>query len=136
MKTTLKLLFALIISVSLLQVSCKKDDDEKEEESAKIATVTTTAVTNIQPTTCTTGGNITDDGNAEISMRGVCYSRTELLPTLADNDGLTTNGSGSGAFTAMPSGLLNGSVYYVRAYATNSQGTGYGEVLLFTTVGK
>ncbi|MDR2972977.1 MAG: hypothetical protein LBU83_13815 [Bacteroidales bacterium] len=97
---------------------------------AKLPKVTTNAVTNITATSATSGGNVTDNGNSPVTARGVCWSTSEN-PTIADNK--TTNGTGTGSFTSDISGLDKETVYYVRAYATNSIGTAYGEQMNFTT---
>ena len=94
-------------------------------------TVTTDDVTNITQTTATSGGNVTSDGGAAVTVRGVCWS-TSQNPTTADN--LTTDGSGIGAFISSLTGLTANTTYYVRAYATNSAGTSYGNEKSFTTL--
>lgn len=97
-----------------------------------IPVVTTTAVSAITQTTSQSGGNVASDGGAAVTARGVCWS-TDPTPTIADNK--TTDGSGTGSFTSAITGLNTGTNYYVRAYATNSMGTGYGSALQFTTSG-
>jgi uncharacterized protein (TIGR02145 family) len=94
-------------------------------------TVTTNSVTNILYTTVTTGGNVTDDGGATVTARGVCWS-TLQNPTILDN--YTTDGLGTGSFVSNITGLTQNTTYYVRAYATNIMGTGYGNELSFTTL--
>src|SRR4030043_1959421 len=64
-----------------------------------------------------------------VTARGVCWSTSEN-PTLSSDH--TTNGSGSGIFISNLGGLTPGITYYVRAYATNSQGTAYGNQVSFT----
>ena len=93
--------------------------------------VTTAAVTNITQTTATSGGNVTSDGGATVTARGVCWS-TATSPTTANSH--TTDGSGTGTFTSSLTGLTMGTLYYVRAYATNSTGTAYGNQVTFTTL--
>ena len=93
-------------------------------------TVTTTAVSSITTTTAESGGNVTNDGGASVTARGVCWSTSEN-PTISDSK--TTDGTGTGEFTSSITGLSPGTTYYVRAYATNSAGTGYGEQRSFTT---
>ncbi|MBO6050678.1 MAG: hypothetical protein J6P65_01705 [Bacteroidales bacterium] len=93
-------------------------------------TVLTTPVTSITATSATCGGEVTDDGGATVTARGVCWS-TSQNPTVSDYH--TTNGTGIGSFTSNITGLTPITTYYVRAYATNSIGTAYGEVLTFTT---
>ncbi len=97
---------------------------------AILPSVTTTAVTNITQTTATSGGNVTSDGGATVTARGVCWNTTGN-PTIANIK--TTNGTGSGTFTSSITGLTANTTYYVRAYATNSQGTSYGNAVQFTT---
>jgi parallel beta-helix repeat protein len=91
----------------------------------------TTAASAITGTTATSGGNVTGDGGAAVTARGVCWS-TSANPTTANSK--TTNGTGTGTFTSSITGLTAGALYYVRAYATNSAGTGYGTQISFTTV--
>ncbi len=97
---------------------------------ATLPTLTTTEVSSITGTTATSGGNITSDGGAAITAYGVCWSTSDN-PTTADSK--TTDGAGTGAFTSSITGLTAGTMYYVRAYATNSAGTAYGNQQTFTT---
>jgi uncharacterized protein (TIGR02145 family) len=94
-------------------------------------TVTSTTATAITTTTATTGGNITKDGGAAVTARGVVYS-TSTNPTIALTT-KTTDGTGIGSFTSSLTGLTANTTYYVRAYATNSTGTSYGNEISFTT---
>ncbi|MCR4872520.1 MAG: hypothetical protein K5885_03130 [Bacteroidales bacterium] len=94
-------------------------------------TVTTAAATAITATGATCGGNVTDDGNATVTARGVCWSTTSIEPTLSDYH--TTDGAGTGTFTSNLASLTSGTTYFVRAYATNSEGTAYGSTISFTT---
>ena len=98
--------------------------------SASIPIVNTSAVSDIAATSATCGGNVTSDGSATITTRGVCWS-TSQSPTVADAH--TSDGAGTGTFTSSITGLTAGTTYYVRAYATNSSGTAYGVILTFTT---
>jgi uncharacterized protein (TIGR02145 family) len=98
---------------------------------ATLPTITTTAISAITSTTATSGGNITNDGGSAIKARGVCWS-TIQNPTIVDSK--TLNGTGSGNFTSSLTGLTTGATYYVRAYATNSVGTAYGNQQSFTTI--
>ena len=90
----------------------------------------TNNVTAITSTSAVCGGNVTSDGNATVTARGVCWS-TSPNPTI--NNSKTTNGTGTGSFTSNITGLTANTTYYVRAYATNSKGTAYGEEKSFTT---
>jgi len=95
-----------------------------------LATLTTLPIGNITDIAATTGGNITNDGGTPVTQRGVAWS-TSPNPTTANNS--TTNGSGTGSFTSNLTGLSASTTYYVRAYATNSAGTAYGNEVSFTT---
>ena len=92
--------------------------------------VTTTSPSSVTTTTATCGGNVASNGGATVTARGVCWS-TSTGPDTSDNK--TSNGTGLGSFTSTLSNLTPGTEYYVRAYATNSQGTGYGSEMSFTT---
>jgi hypothetical protein len=76
-------------------------------------TVTTTAISNITSTSADSGGNVTSDGGAVVTARGVCWS-TSPNPTTSDNT--TSNGTGTGIFTSNITGLMENTTYYVRAY--------------------
>lgn len=93
-------------------------------------TVTTNSVSNITQTSAVCGGNVTFSGQSNVTARGVCWSTTQN-PTV--NGSHTTNGSGTGSFTSNITGLSPNTTYYVKAYATNSQGTSYGLQCTFTT---
>lgn len=93
--------------------------------------LTTFDVTNIAGTSASCGGNITTDGGAPVIARGVCWS-TKRNPTINDNK--TSDGTGIGNFTSVITGLSGNSGYFVRAFATNKKGTGYGPEVLFGTV--
>ncbi len=97
---------------------------------AATATVNTNSVTDITQTTAKTGGNITSDGGSDVSARGVCWSIGEH-PTLSASN--TLNGNGTGSFTSSLIGLTANTTYYVRAYAINLAGTGYGNLVSFKT---
>ena len=96
----------------------------------QLPTVITTAVNNVAQTIATCGGNVTSDGGATVTARGVCWS-TSQNPTTTDSH--TSDGSGTGSFTSNLTGLTSSTTYYVRAYATNSAGTSYGNEVSFTT---
>ena len=99
-------------------------------QSISAPAVTTSSVSNITQTTATCGGNVICDGGFAVTARGVCWS-TSPNPTVSDSH--TTDGSGTGSFTSNITGLTANTTYYVRAYATNSAGTSYGEQKSFTT---
>ena len=97
----------------------------------RVPRVTTTEVYGITNNSAIVGGNVTYDGGYTVTTRGVCWSATNPVPTVASNH--TICGAGLGSFTITITGLSPNTHYYVRAYATNSIGTGYGETVSFTT---
>ena len=97
---------------------------------AELPTVITTQVSSVTAASASGGGNVTSDGGAAVTARGVCWS-TSPNPTTADNH--TTDGTGTGVFTSLITGLTPNTTYYVRAYATNAIGTAYGNQVTFTT---
>lgn len=99
-------------------------------QTISLPTVTTAEVSDITSSTATCGGNVTSDGGATVTARGVCWS-TSSNPTISNSH--TSDGSGTGAFTSSITGLSESTTYHVRAYATNSQGTAYGDDITFTT---
>jgi pectin methylesterase-like acyl-CoA thioesterase len=99
-----------------------------------LATVTTNAITSISTTFATSGGVITNDGNAAITAKGVCWSLASS--PVIQPDSSYNNGDLSSPFTSPITGLTAGLTYHVRAYATNSAGTAYGSnEVIFTTLG-
>ena len=116
----------ILVVLFVFANSCNEDDDNN----TGIPVLSTTAVTDITQATATCGGNITSDGGATVTARGVCWS-TNQTPTISDNK--TTDGTGVGNFVSSISGLTANTTYYVRAYATNSNGTAYGSAMSFTT---
>lgn len=120
----------------LLSTGCKKDDGGSDSNpviqppTSGVPTVTTTAASSISQTGASSGGNVTSDGGATVTARGVCWS-TSNAPTISDSK--TTDGSGTGSFTSTLTGLTANTTYYIRAYATNSNGTGYGSAVTCTT---
>jgi uncharacterized protein (TIGR02145 family) len=95
-----------------------------------LATLITLPIGNITGTTATSGGNITNNGGTSVTQRGVVWS-TSPNPTTANSQ--SSDGSGTGNYTSTLTGLSSNTTYYVRAYATNSAGTAYGNQLNFTT---
>jgi uncharacterized protein (TIGR02145 family) len=95
--------------------------------------VTTASVSGITSTGAVSGGNVIDDGEVQVTARGVCWS-TSSGPT-SDLPTKTVDGSGKGTFVSTITGLSAGVTYYVRAYATNLYGTSYGTELVFSTIG-
>jgi uncharacterized protein (TIGR02145 family) len=90
----------------------------------------TTSAINITQTTATSGGIISSAGNGIITARGVCWG-TSPEPTISNAK--SEDGEGKGSFISNLTGLMEGTTYYVRSYATNTAGTGYGSQTSFTT---
>ena len=103
---------------------------ENKGTETTVPTVTTAAITQITETTAVAGGNVTSDGGASVTERGVVYATTQN-PTI--NSTKVTSGIGTGSFTCNLTDLQPNTTYYVRAYATNEVGTAYGEEVTFTT---
>jgi hypothetical protein len=93
--------------------------------------LTTAEISGITGNSATGGGNVTGSGGADVTARGICFS-TSQSPTISDSK--TTDGDGIGEFVSALTGLMGNTEYYVRAYATNSTGTGYGPEVSFTTL--
>lgn len=122
---THKLAFLTFLSILLFNCSSEK------EIAKTVPQLSTNSATNITLTTATSGGNITTDGGAAVTARGLVWN-TATAPTtsLATK---TTDGSGIGDFPSAITNLTPSTNYYARAYATNSVGTGYGNEITFTT---
>lgn len=95
-------------------------------------TVQTTSISAINTTIAVSGGNVTSDGGASVTSRGVVWGISQA-PTVALST-KTSDGSGIGTFVSTINGLTASTTYYVRAYATNSVGTSYGNEVSFTTM--
>lgn len=93
--------------------------------------LTTSEMSKIGGTSATGGGNVTNNGGADVTARGICYGKSHN-PTISDSK--TNNGKGTGEFVSTIISLEGVTTYYVRAYATNSAGTGYGPEVTFTTL--
>lgn len=120
-------LYVTGIVVGVLAISCEKEGPTEPP------TLTTTEASEIRGNSAQSGGNITDDGGASVTTRGVVWSTSEN-PTVDKKEGSTSDGIGSGLFTSSITGLVPGTTYFVRAYAVNSTGTGYGNQVQFKTI--
>ena len=118
--------FSSIVIVGLvLTAGCKKEDQKTEP------VLSTVSISEITATSAVSGGIITSDGGAAITERGVCWDTTQN-PKITNNK--STDGSiGIGSYTTNIYGLTSHITYHVRAYATNSAGTGYGDEKIFMT---
>jgi hypothetical protein len=96
-------------------------------------TISTNPITSVTDSSFVSGGNITSDGGAPITQRGVCWSTTNTNPTIGANN-YTNNGSGTGSFSTNNYNKTPNTLYYVRAYAMNAVGTFYGNTQSVTTL--
>lgn len=87
-------------------------------------------VSDITANTARSGGKITCDGGADIIAKGICWS---IAPSPDLTDSYTNDGTGTGDYQSIMTGLSSGTIYYVRAYASNSESTAYGEEVMFLT---
>lgn len=96
-----------------------------------VPTINTEVISSITGNSAAGGGNVTISGGADVTARGICYGITHN-PTVTGSK--TADGTGTGAFTSSLTSLSGNTLYYVRAYATNSAGTGYGTEVSFSTL--
>ena len=120
--------YSLLIAglATMIIWGCKKD-----KPPPSVPTLTTAAISNLSWNTATSGGTITGDGGAAITASGICWSKTNNTPTITDSIVASTTTTGS--FTAVITNLVQNTTYYIRAFATNSAGTGYGNMISFGT---
>lgn len=116
---------------SLVWFGCSKSEDSKPETTAPTGLVTS-AATSITASGATIAGSVTTNGGAELSAKGVVYSKTNITPTNSDNVELAT-GNGVGSFSVSLTGLEPNTKYFARAFASNSVGFSYGSAINFTT---
>ncbi|MCQ2308658.1 MAG: hypothetical protein MJZ78_01585 [Bacteroidales bacterium] len=122
---------ALICITMTFFVSCNKANTESGGGSVQtVATVTTNDITEVTATTAVCGGEVKMENGWRVVERGVCWN-TEPNPTPSDFH--TSDGEGLGKFTSNITGLIENTKYYVRAYAINDAGTGFGSEISFTT---
>jgi PKD repeat protein len=127
-KILIKLSF-LILGAILLAVGCEK----KEEDKAKIPELKTELVSEITFNAAVSGGVIISEGGAEITSKGVLWSE-DIAPTIEQNIGMTDAGGGPEVFKSNLTGLKPKTVYFLRAYAKNAAGVGYGDQFNFITL--
>lgn len=96
-----------------------------------VPTLATAPITDVTGNSASGGGMVSVTGGAAVTVQGLCWS-TNPNPTIADNK--TADGNGSGPYISILLNLKGKTMYYVRAYATNSAGTGYGPEVSFTTL--
>jgi uncharacterized protein (TIGR02145 family) len=112
----------LCAGIMIIMQSCKKKPT--------VPILTTLNVSGVTQISAISGGIVKDDGGAQVTSRGVCWGTTANPATSSSK---TSDGTGTGSFTSSITGLTAGTKYYVRAYATNSEGTSYGNEVSFTS---
>jgi uncharacterized protein (TIGR02145 family) len=122
--------FSIVILSFLLAISCKKQPTPTPTP-IDLPVVTTSDLSSIAQVTAISGGKISSQGGASVTDRGVCWSSLHT-PTIKDS--LTNDGNGRGIFTSYLFNLRLNHTYRIRAYATNSGGTAYGNEISFTTL--
>lgn len=115
--------------VLIFSQSCNKEDNKIKSE--QLPVLNTITLGDILQTTATVSATITSDGGAIVTARGVCWSTSTNLTTANSK---TSDGEGTGTFTSNITGLTANTTYYVCAYATTNNGTGYGSTILFRTL--
>ncbi len=129
-------LSSLFLLFVFFTVGCKKSSTTSSTSVTIPSVVTTATIIDVTSTSAQTGGVITNLGNASLSANGVCYSSTNNTPTTADSktsDPVVTNQFSYPPFVSNLINLTPNTLYYIRAYAINPAGTGYGAVVKFTT---
>lgn len=135
----MKLILA-VLSFLIFFVSCTKTDTGNNNSTTtpdtptpqvSIPVVNTTLPTTITMNSVLSGGEVVNEGGASVTERGVVYSINQS-PTVSSGN-LVSNGSGTGIFSSNITGLNSGTQYYIRAFATNKAGTGYGSEMNFLT---
>jgi len=97
-------------------------------------TVSTKDVGTISDGNAEVGGNLIDTGSIVVTDIGICYSTTNTAPDINDDTiHLAIPAGFKGDFSGQLTKLTGGTTYYLRAYATNTNGTRYGETKQFTT---
>ncbi len=116
----------------VLAAGCAKKTETATVQAPLLPSVTTnTGVTVTGTQSAQAGGTVTVNGTSPVTARGICYCVAPKLPTIADSH--TQDGAGTGDFSSSLNGLANDTIYFIRAYATNSQGTAYGNRVSFYT---
>ena len=123
---------SLYFFVLIMIFSCQKELSVENYGGSNtvLPTIRTAIGSSISNSTAVSGGNITSDGGAAITLRGICWSTSHNPDITATH---TTDGTGTGVFMSGMNGLTASTTYYVRAYAVNSAGTAYGNEINFST---
>ena len=120
----MKKISLFLVALTMILFSCKPEVEKP--------TVVTKSVGEVTKTSAKVVGQVAADGGADVTERGVCWS-TDGTPTILDFSVKDTEG-GLGIYEIAFTDLVPNTQYYVRAYATNEAGTGYGDEKTFVTV--
>lgn len=135
MKRIMKAMAAMMLMVTVVcVVGCAKNPNENsdnEDATVTVPVVETSFVSEITETNAIGGGTVTSNGGTPVTECGVCWS-VETNPTI--NDSHVASGSSMGAFSCQITNLVPNTTYYVRAYAINGEGIGYGNQISFITL--
>lgn len=119
------ILLILVLTLLLLSACHKKEEDNS------VPVLSTIPASNINQHSALSGGQIISDGGFTILSKGICWSEQQM-PTILSNK--TENSQGLVDFICNVEGLESNKSYYIRAYATNKNGIGYGSVVSFSTI--
>ena len=122
----------ILLATLILSSGCKKKSEELMV-TGPIPVVLTSNYNNVLLSTVDFKGIVTDDGGFFVKKRGFCWSSTYQNPTI-HNDTMVSFGDGAGAFSSTIKGLKGQTKYYIRSYATNNNGTGYGSIFSVKTI--
>ncbi len=125
-KSFIKVFIVFFIGLTFIINACNKDEGD-------IPTVVTGSVSEVAFHSAYCEGNVTDEGGSPVISKGVCLS-TGSEPTISDKH--SDHGDGTGSFKSGFTDLSTNTTYYVRAYATSSEGTAYGSQVSFKTLAK
>lgn len=136
MKNILNLFGIICLSLTISFISCEKNDDEKDETVNKstsgLPTVITGETCEVKPISTLITGDCTAEGGSKVTLKGIIWHTSSDL-TFENKTAWSNHGAGIGSFKSSLTNLTPLTTYYYRAYATNGQGTGYGEVKSFKT---
>ena len=116
----------LMLVLAIIPFQCR------EEEKKELPMVSTLTINNVTPTSAEVVSLVSDAGSETVISRGICAG-TESEPTIQSTI-VTVDGEGPGSYNSALSGLAPGTTYHIRAYATSSLGTSYGNELTMTTL--
>ena len=124
-----QLFYFCLLTILFLFNACKKKDKHTSE--SPLPQISTTPIANITKNSAMSGGNVSSEGTSAITAVGICWDPNPNPTTLKLH---TNEGAGTGSYESTITGLTLNTTYYLRAYATNGNGTSYGDELVFKTL--